>query len=253
MLATVLAHLRQQWMGALALFLVIAGGSAYAADTVFSTDIVDGEVKAEDIATAAVRTQELRTDQIRSVDVRDDYFSDGGLRTEDIAGDALLSQDIAQDTLTGADISDGSLTGADVDLSTLGFPGAIQALKGTAVFPVGPNYNFGGGETVGVTTTVAQPRITGAASVPLRSGSASVESADVGLCYDATPGVAPPPVNFVGSDYQTLALDGLYRSVAASASVTLDPGTYEVGFCMRKIAGTQVVTDLINGWVMRTG
>ena len=137
--------------------------------------------------------------------------------------------------------------------STLGFPGAIQAFTGTAVFPVGANYDFGGGPTVSVTTTTAQPRITGAASVPLRSGSTSVESADVGLCYDATPGGAPPPVNFVGSDFQTLQLDRLYRSVAASASVTLNPGTYEIGFCMRKIAGNQVVTDLINGWVMRTG
>ena len=35
-----------------ALFLVLTGGVAYAADTIFSSDIVDGEVKAEDIATA---------------------------------------------------------------------------------------------------------------------------------------------------------------------------------------------------------
>ena len=31
MIRTVLAHLRAQWMGALALFLVLAGGTAYAA------------------------------------------------------------------------------------------------------------------------------------------------------------------------------------------------------------------------------
>ena len=37
----VLVHLRRQWMGALALFLVLTGGVAYAADTVFSTDIVN--------------------------------------------------------------------------------------------------------------------------------------------------------------------------------------------------------------------
>ena len=37
MIRTVLAHLRAQWMGALALFLVLAGGTAYAADTIGSS------------------------------------------------------------------------------------------------------------------------------------------------------------------------------------------------------------------------
>ena len=43
-------HLRRQWMGAVALFLVLTGGTACtAADTIFSSDIVDGEVKTADI------------------------------------------------------------------------------------------------------------------------------------------------------------------------------------------------------------
>ncbi|MGH2987704.1 MAG: hypothetical protein ACRDLO_13600 [Solirubrobacterales bacterium] len=43
---------RQQWVGLIALFLVLTGGSAYALDgsnTVFSDDIVDGEVKVADV------------------------------------------------------------------------------------------------------------------------------------------------------------------------------------------------------------
>jgi len=39
-------------MAALALFLVVAGGTAYAANTVFSSDIVDGEVRNPDLADA---------------------------------------------------------------------------------------------------------------------------------------------------------------------------------------------------------
>ena len=50
------AHLRAQWAGLLALFLVIAGGTAYAANTVFSADIVNGEVKTADIGTDEVRS-----------------------------------------------------------------------------------------------------------------------------------------------------------------------------------------------------
>ena len=45
----VLVHLRRQWMGALALFLVLTGGVAYAANTVFSTDIVNNEVYGSDV------------------------------------------------------------------------------------------------------------------------------------------------------------------------------------------------------------
>ncbi len=71
----VLAHVRDQWMGALALFLVIAGGTAYAADTIGSDDIINGQVKTVDIG----------NHQVRSVDVRDDTLPGGGLTGVDIA------------------------------------------------------------------------------------------------------------------------------------------------------------------------
>jgi hypothetical protein len=75
MLARILGHLRAQWMGALALFLVLAGGVAYGANTVFSSDIVDGEV----------RTADIGNQQVRSADVRDDSLTGGGLTGTDIA------------------------------------------------------------------------------------------------------------------------------------------------------------------------
>ena len=62
-------HLRAQWMGALALFFVIAGGTAYAANTVFSSDIVNGEVKSADIATEAVRHAEVADGVLNDEDV----------------------------------------------------------------------------------------------------------------------------------------------------------------------------------------
>jgi hypothetical protein len=71
MIRTAVAHLRAQWAGFLALFLVVAGGTAYAANTVFSSDIVNGEVKAADIATGAVHTSEIGDNQVRSADVKE--------------------------------------------------------------------------------------------------------------------------------------------------------------------------------------
>jgi hypothetical protein len=55
----------------LALIIAVGGGAAYAANTVFSADIVDGEVKTADIATGAVRSAEIGNHQVRSPDVRE--------------------------------------------------------------------------------------------------------------------------------------------------------------------------------------
>ena len=96
MIATLLAHLRQQWMGALALFLFLASGTAYAANTVFSSDIVDGQVK-----------------------------------TADLDGGAVISEKVADQTLLGRDVFDNTLKGADIDestLSSIGGGGAAAAI-----------------------------------------------------------------------------------------------------------------------------
>jgi len=62
----------------IALVIAVGGGAAYAANTVFSADIVDGEVKTADIATNAVRTGEIANNQIRTADVRElDGFFEG--------------------------------------------------------------------------------------------------------------------------------------------------------------------------------
>jgi hypothetical protein len=80
----------RQWTGLLALFLVLTSGTAYAlAGTVFSDDIVDGEVTTADVA-------------------------------DDDTRRALRGTDIQNGSLTGADFASESLTGARIDESTLG-------------------------------------------------------------------------------------------------------------------------------------
>ena len=124
MLARLLAHLRGQWMGALSLFLVLSGGVAYAANTVFSSDIVNGEVKSVDIA----------NNQVRSADVRDDTLAGGGLTAADLDPGAFVPADIAltrrrwcvrdpNNAIQGIEVSDNSLTGSDVDEGSLSVAG----------------------------------------------------------------------------------------------------------------------------------
>ena len=74
-------------MATLAVVLVVAGGTAYAANTIFSTDIVNGEVKSVDIGTG----------QVQAIDVKND-----GLTGDDIAEPTL--QNVNAGTVGGLQV-----------------------------------------------------------------------------------------------------------------------------------------------------
>jgi hypothetical protein len=74
MLGRIGAHVRQQWMGALALFLVLSGGVAYAGATITGADVQDG----------SLTTADYKNNDIRSGDVRNDTASGSGLSGLDI-------------------------------------------------------------------------------------------------------------------------------------------------------------------------
>ena len=117
----------------LCLFIAVAGGAAYAADTVFSGDIVDDEVfsadvrddtlpggglGAADLRAGSVSTSEVANGSLRSADVRDDTQVDGGLAAADLAADSVGTSEV-DGSLAGEDILDGSVTGAEIAANTL--------------------------------------------------------------------------------------------------------------------------------------
>src|SRR5881397_4444566 len=101
MVSKLFAHLRRQWMGALALFLVLSGGTAYAVNEWTGANIVDGSLTSAD----------YKNNDIRSVDVRNDNVAGGGLQSADIAPDSLTGNDVADNSLAGVDIEEPSLNG----------------------------------------------------------------------------------------------------------------------------------------------
>jgi hypothetical protein len=71
-MSKLIAHLRAQWMGALALFLVIAGGTAYAADTIGSSDVIDNSLLSADLANnKAVRSGDVKAESLTGADIAD--------------------------------------------------------------------------------------------------------------------------------------------------------------------------------------
>src|SRR6478672_4100875 len=97
----------------LALAVAISTGGAYAANTVFSTDIVNGEVKTQDLAANAVTSPKIL---------------DGGVKATDITNDAVSSNTISDGGVQTADLADGGVTGhkgADVSGSVSFAAGAV--------------------------------------------------------------------------------------------------------------------------------
>ena len=95
----------------LALVIAVAGGTAYAANTVFSSDIVN--------------------DQVYSADVRNDTLSGGGLTAADLRNGAVGNTEIADGGVRTAEVQNESLTGADIK------NGEVSVLDTNKVIPSG--------------------------------------------------------------------------------------------------------------------
>ena len=93
-------------MSTLAVVLVVAGGTAYAANTVFSSDIANNEVYSAD-----VRNDSLAGGGLTATDLRSDSVG-----TTEILNAGVRSPDVQNEALTGADIADNS--GVDTCVST---------------------------------------------------------------------------------------------------------------------------------------
>lgn len=116
MSAKVAGYIRQHHLGMIAIFLALSG-TAYAANTVGSSDIINesilsqdiknGEVKLTDVGQGAVATDEIVNNQVTGADI-----GDGQVTTGDVNNDNLTGGDIAPNSLKGADVDEGSLAGA---------------------------------------------------------------------------------------------------------------------------------------------
>jgi hypothetical protein len=111
------SHIRGNVVGYLALFLVLTGGTAEAlngSNTVFSDDIVNGQVKTPDVGLKAVTAPKLGLGAVRQA-----QLANGAVTGPKLAPNAVSSAKVIDGSLTGADVQNDSLTGADVDETTL--------------------------------------------------------------------------------------------------------------------------------------
>ncbi len=123
-MSKVIVHLRAQWIGVLALLIALGTGSAYAADTVFSTDIVDGEVTTADIHNNAVTTNKIRDGHVGYFDLGADSIDgskifDGTVFSADLGPDSVRSPEIATDAVTAPEVAVGAIDSDEISNNTL--------------------------------------------------------------------------------------------------------------------------------------
>ncbi len=75
----------------LALSVALGTGTAYAANTVFSTDIVNGEVKTVDIHAQAVKAGKIGTNAVTSAEVANNSLTTADLLGASVTGHVSLS------------------------------------------------------------------------------------------------------------------------------------------------------------------
>jgi hypothetical protein len=131
-------------MAAIACFGVVAGGTAYAANTVGSSDIIDGQVRNADLAPNAVTTDKIKDANVTNPDLADNAVGrskiapgavlnnnladgsvdsakifDGSVGTRDLATGAVTADKLAPNAVSSRNVQDDSLTGADINEASL--------------------------------------------------------------------------------------------------------------------------------------
>lgn len=99
------SHFRSNVVAYLALFVALGGTTAYAADTVFSEDIVDGEVKTADIGASQVQSTDIGGSQVLSAD---------------IASSAVTSSDLAANSVSQSKILDSTVKAPEIGVNAVG-------------------------------------------------------------------------------------------------------------------------------------
>ena len=81
-------------MATLAFLIAVAGGTAYAANTIGSSDVIDESLLSRDVKNGQVKTADIGNGEVRSADV-----ADGNLTGADVAANSLKGSDIDESTL----------------------------------------------------------------------------------------------------------------------------------------------------------
>ena len=203
-------HIRSNIVGYLALFVALGGGTAFAANTVFSEDIVNGQVFTNDIS---------NSNGVRSADVRDDTEPDGGLAAVDLAPGSVAGSEIAADAVDFGELAPDSVRNFEI---------AAAEVRGSEI----AENAVGSGEIVTAGVGSAEIATDGVGSAEVATGavgSQEIAANAVGGAEVATQSIGGDDLRFVIERRSQLvfvndgtAHDGAYGIGSATVSCNAD-------------------------------
>lgn len=99
----------------LALTIALGTGGAYAANTIGSDDIIDGQVKTADLADVNVTAAKLRLGAVTTPKLHDDSVT-----SSKVVDESLTANDLATDSVGATEVSDNSLDSGEIIDNSLG-------------------------------------------------------------------------------------------------------------------------------------
>lgn len=147
----------------LCLFLLIGGGTAFAANQLAARSVGAKQLKKSAVTTAklkknAVTTAKLKAKAVTAAKIKEDAIiggkiADGAIVTSKISAGAVTGSQIADGAVTGSKVADGTITGADIDAPSTPFSQVVarlrtdgrQSFAGEGVYPIG-TYTQAAGE-----------------------------------------------------------------------------------------------------------
>ena len=122
-------YVKDNLVGFLALFVALGGTGAYAANTIGSTDIIDGQVKSVDVGNGEINSADVKDESLTTFDVSTFLGADvvdGSLTGDDIAKTSSLGRNeideaslLFNNTIVQTDIATGGVASAEVADSSL--------------------------------------------------------------------------------------------------------------------------------------
>ncbi len=227
-------------LGVIVLVLAGGAGSAVAAATVGSVEILDNSLRSRDVKDGTLRLKDLAPET--AAELRGPAGPAGATGAPGARGEQGEKGEKGEKGELGQPGGSGPTSIAE----TVGFYGPVQSIA-----PNSQSWVFAG-PPVMVSTTAAHPRITTTASAALgfATGS-SPDFADLGMCYRLSSGGIV--LNFYGGSFTQHGFAGARQPYTATGTIALTPGSYLVGLCVRNRSSKPINNNnFVNGYAQVT-
>ena len=214
-------------MSTLAALFALSGGVAYAANTIASSDIIDGEVRTADLGADAVNSARIANGQVQVADI-----GQGAVATDELANGQVKAADIGDGEVKSAEIANGQVTADELAANSVRADEVADGQVRSAEIANGQVQaeDLAPGVAPGASGARAWGLVDAAGTLQRsKQVTAVTRMADGIYCLDPAPGIDPTTaVMLVGENLATSFTSGTQDDIS-HAEWTSDPDSCPAG------------------------